>query len=63
MEITEQNWPEVREQLEQTDVEVVRLASTLVVGQYLIRQDTARKLLRRGQVSERLRMKLRRQGV
>lgn len=63
MEITEQNWPEVCQQLEDNDVEVVRLGSILVVGEYLIRQDVARKLVRRGRVPERLCKKLKTEGV
>lgn len=63
MEITEQNWPDLRQQLEQSDVEVMRLASTYMVGRYMIRQDTARRLVRRGKVSEALVRKLRKHGV
>lgn len=63
MEITEQNWPEVRRSLEGKDIEVLRLASTIMVGRYMIRQDTARKLMRRGRVPKSLCIKFREQGV
>lgn len=63
MEITEQNWPDVRRSLEGQDPEVLRLASTIMVGRYMIRQDTARKLMRKGRVPKNLVIKLRQQGV
>lgn len=63
MEITEQNWPDIQPSLEGEDVEVLRLASTIMVGRYMIREDTARKLMRRGRVPQTLCKKLREQGV
>jgi hypothetical protein len=63
MEITEQNWPDIQPSLEGEDIEVLRLASTIMVGRYMIREDTARKLIRRGRVPKNLCQKLREQGV